>query len=138
MANLAAKAAAWNVTLEETRETPSSVLGFGVRDGRRVVLKITKAAADEMRAGEVLRAFGSDAVVRVYEAEPGAVLLERLDPGEELVSVVRRGDDDEATRILADLIGKLASRNAPNGTVTVADWSRGFDRYVQSGDQRIP
>jgi hypothetical protein len=38
MRQLQDKAAAWNVTIEETRETPSSVLGFGVRGGRRVVL----------------------------------------------------------------------------------------------------
>jgi streptomycin 6-kinase len=138
MANLAAKATAWNVTLEETRETASSVLGFGVREGRRVVLKLTKGANDEARSGEVLRAFGIEGVVRVFEAELGAVLLERLDPGEELVSLVLRGHDDEATRILADVIARLAGHNAPADTVTVADWSRGFDRYVQSGDQQIP
>lgn len=138
MRNLAAKAAAWNVTLEHTCETASSQLGFGVRDGRRVVLKIAKGVNDEARSGEVLKAFGTTGVVRVYEAELGAVLLERLDPGEELVGLVRRGDDDEATRILADVIVRLAGHNAPPGTVTVADWSRGFDWYVQSGDQQIP
>ena len=138
MGNLAAKAAAWNVTLQERRETPSSVLGFGVRDGRRVVLKMAKGANDESRSGEVLRAFGAEGVVQVYEAEPGAVLLERLDPGEELVSLVRRGDDDEATRILADVIARLAGHNAPPETVTVADWSRGFDWYLQTGDEQIP
>src|SRR5690242_11684823 len=111
------KAAQWNVAIDETRETASSSVGFGVRDGRRV--------------GEVLRAFGTDGAVRVYEAEPGAVLLERLDPGDELVTLVRRGDDDEATRILADVIVRLAGHKAPEGTVTVADWGRGFDSYVQ-------
>src|SRR5690242_21409258 len=114
------KAAQWNVAIDETRETASSSVGFGVRDGRRVVLKITKGANDEGRSGEVLRAFGTDGAVRVYEAEPGAVLLERLDPGDELVSLVRRGDDDEATRILADVIVRLAGHKAPEGTVTVA------------------
>ena len=132
------KAAQWDVAIEETRYTESSVLGFGVRDGRRVVLKIAKGANDEARSGEVLRAFGTAGVVRVYEAELGAVLLERLDPGEELVGLVRRGDDDEATRILADVIVRLSGHNAPPGTVTVADWSRGFDWYVQSGDQQVP
>src|SRR5690242_13582504 len=135
---LRSKGAEWNVAIEEARETASSLLGFGVRDGRRVVLKISKGLNDEARSGEVLRAFGGDAAVRVYDYKPGAVLLERLDPGEELVSLVRRGDDDEATRILADVIVRLAGHNAPAGTVTVADWSRGFDWYVQSGDQQIP
>ncbi|HEY3581410.1 MAG TPA: aminoglycoside phosphotransferase family protein [Pyrinomonadaceae bacterium] len=138
MSTVAAKAAAWNVTLEHIRETPSSLLGFGVRDDQRVVLKIAKGLNDEAHSGEVLRAFGTAGVVRVYEAELGAVLLERLDPGEELVSLVRQGDDDEPTRILADVIVRLAGHNAPVGTATVADWSRGFDWYVQNGDQQIP
>ena len=132
------KAAQWNVTIEETRDTASSLLGFGVRDGRRVVLKIAKSMSDEVRSGEVLRAFGSDGVVRVYEAEPGAVLLERLDPGEELVSLVRRGDDDEATRILADVIARLKGHKAPVGTPTVADYGRAFDWYVRTNDQQVP
>jgi streptomycin 6-kinase len=134
---LRTKAAAWNVSLEETRETATSLLGFGVRDGRGVVLKLTKVD-DESRSGEVLRGFGGSGVVRVYEAELGAVLLERLEPGEELVSLVRRGDDEEATRILAQVIEKLANHTPPPQCPTVADWGRAFERYVQSGDQQAP
>lgn len=136
MGNLAAKAAAWNVTLEHTCETATSQLGFGVRDGRPVVLKLTRTV-DEARAGEMLRAFAGDGAVRVYEYEPGAVLLERLDPGQELVELVRRGDDDEATKIIAELIAKLANHSPPSGTPTVADWGRGFDRYLNTDDRRI-
>ena len=135
---LQAKAEQWKVQIEETRETPSSLIAFGVRDGQRVVLKLTKAVGDEMRSGEVLRAFGAEGAVRVYEAELGAVLLERLEPGEELVNLVRRGDDDQATRTLADVIARLKGREAPAGTVTVAEYGRAFDWYVQTDDQQIP
>ena len=100
---LPAKAAEWNVILDETRETATSILGFGVRDGQRVVLKLTKVS-DEAHSGAVLRAFDGSGAVRVYEAEIGAVLLERLEPGEQLVNLVIRGEDDEATRILATVI----------------------------------
>lgn len=75
------KAAEWNVVLDETRETATSLLGFGVREGRRVVLKLTKVS-DEARGGKVLQAFGTSGAAEVYEAETGAVLLERLEPGE--------------------------------------------------------
>ncbi|HEX6650471.1 MAG TPA: aminoglycoside phosphotransferase family protein, partial [Pyrinomonadaceae bacterium] len=75
--------------------------------------------------------------VRVYESETGAVLLERLEPGEELVNVVKRGEDDEATKILAQVIGKLAHHQAPAVCPTVADWGRGFDRYLASGDRQL-
>ena len=134
---LQAKAAEWKITLEETRETPSSLLGFGVRSGHRVVLKITKVA-DELHSGKVLRAFAGDGAVRVYESETGAVLLEQLEPGEQLVNLVKRGEDDEATRILSQVIEKLAYRKAPVECPTVADWGCGFDRHLESGDRQIP
>ena len=138
MRQLQVKAAAWNVTIEETRETPTSLLGFGVRAGLPVVLKITKHAGDESHSGEVLKAFAGDGAVRVYESETGAVLLERLEPGEQLVNLVKRNADDEATKILAQVMGKLAHHQAPAVCPTVADWGRGFDRYLASGDRQLP
>ena len=135
---LQAKAAEWNVTLEETRETPSSLLGFGSRAGTRVVLKISKQAGDESHSGKVLEAFSGDGAIRVYESETGAVLLEQLQPGEELVNLVKRGKDEEATRILAQVIGKLANHQAPTECPTVADWGRSFDRYLRSDDKQVP
>lgn len=135
---LQAKAAEWNVTLEEIRETPTSLVGFGVRASERVVLKITKQARDESHSGKVLRAFVGDGAVRVYQSETGAVLLERLEPGEQLVELVKRGEDEEATRILARVIEKLAHHEAPIESPTIADWGRGFDRYLESGDWQIP
>jgi len=138
MRQLDLKATEWHVTLDEVRETPTSLLGFGLRDGARVVLKISKQIGDETHSGEVLKAYGHDGAVRVYESEPGAVLLERLEPGEQLVNVVKRGEDDEATKILAQLIARLANHEAPAVCPTVADWGRSFDRYLQSGDEQIP
>ena len=135
---LQTKAAQWNVTLEELLETPTSLLGFGVRICDRVVLKITKHAGDESHSGKVLRAFGGDGAVGVYESETGAVLLERLEPGEQLVEMVERGEDEAATLILAEVMEKLAHHEAPVECPTVADWGRGFDRYLESGDQQIP
>jgi streptomycin 6-kinase len=137
MDELQAKAAEWNVALEEIHETQSSLLGFGVRDGAHVVLKVTKQAGDESHSGEVLKAYGGDGAERVYESESGAVLVERLEPGEQLVNVVRRGEDDTATQIFAEVMAKLAGHEAPIGCPTVADWARGFDRYLQSGDKQI-
>lgn len=135
---LKAKAVQWNVTIEETLETPSSLIGFGVRAGVRVVLKITKKSGDESHSGKVLRAFAGDGAVRVYESETDAVLMERLEPGKHLVEMVKRGEDEEATRILGQAIRKLSHRDAPAECPTVADWGRGFDRYLESDDEQIP
>ena len=135
---LHAKAADWNVTIEETRETSTSLVGFGVRTGVRVVLKISKTRGDESHSGKVLRAFAGDGAVRVYESETDAVLLERLEPGYALVDLVKRGEDEEAIRIFAQVIAKLAHHEPPEECPTVAGWGRGFDRYLESGDQQIP
>jgi streptomycin 6-kinase len=137
MHELELKAAEWSVKLDEIRETPTSLVGFGMRNGAPVVVKISKQVGDESHSGEVLKAYGGNGAVRVYESEPGAVLLERLEPGEQLVNVVKRNADDEATKILAEVIAKLANHEPPIRCPTVADWGRSFDRYLQSGDEQI-
>lgn len=132
-----AKAREWQVSIAEIRETPTSVVAFGKRGNQGVVLKVCKVA-DERHAGEVLRAFAGDGVVRVYEFQPGSVLLERLEPAEQLVEIVKRGDDDRATEILAGVM-RLMARHSPSAHCrTVFDWARGFDRYLLSGNGQIP
>lgn len=138
MRQLQAKAEAWNVTIEETRETLTSLLGFGVRADKAVVLKITRHDSDESQSGKVLEAFNGDGAVRVYEYETGAVLLERLEPGQQLVDLVNRGEDEEATAVLAQVMKKLAHHQAPAECPSVADWGRGFDRYLATGDRQLP
>lgn len=138
MHELETKAAEWNVKLDEIRETPTSLIGFGVHGDVRVVLKISKQVGDESHSGEVLKAYRGDGAVRVYESDTGAVLLERLEPGEQLVNLVKHGRDVEATEILAKVIAKLANHEAPIGCPKVTDWGRAFDRYLQSGDEQIP
>ena len=128
---LTSQAAEWKVAIEEIRETESSVLGFGVREGLPVVLKISRRAGDEWNSGEMLRAFCSDGTARVYESAGGAALLERLQPGTQLVDLVRTGKDEEATAILADVMTRMAHHPPPESCPTIADWSRGFDRYLQ-------
>ena len=117
----------WNVTIAETRETESSFLAFGTRADAPVVLKISKRAGDEWHSGDILRAFAGEGTVRVLQSTGGAVMLERLVPATELVELVRSGNDEEATKVLADVIARMAHHEAPPGCPTVADWGRGFD-----------
>ncbi len=128
----------WDVAVEKTFETESSVLAFGERDSSRVVLKIIKHSGDEWHSGNILRAFDGEGMVRVYESEAGAILLERLDPGNELVKLVRDGNDESATEILAHVVNQLANHNAPEGCATVYDWAGGFDRYLNTADKQLP
>ena len=129
---------AWRILVERFTETESSVLGFGRRDDQPVVLKVIKDGRDEWRSGEVLDAFAGRGVVRVYEYIGGAMLLERLRPGQSLVTMAMSGADDEATRVLAETIRTMSPRQ-PVGTVSTAqDWGKGFKRYAASGDAQLP
>jgi streptomycin 6-kinase len=126
------------VVVNQTLETESSLIGFGTRGDQPVVLKVIRRPGDEWRSGEILDAFAGKGVVRVYEYVEGAVLLERLSPGNSLVGIALNGGDDEATEILADVIQQMSPRQFVKAIVTVEDWAKGFARYLASGDEQIP
>jgi len=77
----------WGVVIDETMETNTSAIAFGIRDRDAVVLKVVKSPGDEWNAGKVLQAFGGRGVVRAFECVPGAMLVERLRPGTALVEL---------------------------------------------------
>jgi streptomycin 6-kinase len=71
---------------------------LGVHDSKPVVLKIPKVA-DELKFRKCFFApLKQKAQSRLTKSEPGAVLLERLEPGRELVELVRAGNDEEADK----------------------------------------
>jgi streptomycin 6-kinase len=127
------------VAVERTLETESSVVAFGTSGGEPVVLKVVRREGDEWRSGEVVEAFGGRGMVRAYAHVPGAVLLERLDPGTHLAEMALAGDDDEATAILADVIGRMSNPASDLYPFTsIEDWGRGFDAYLATGDRQLP
>jgi len=134
----------WHVEIETTVETVSSLVSFGRRASHPVVLKVVKRSdddgksGDEWRSGEVVRAFGGRGMVRLLESADGASLLERIVPGTELVELTRCRRDDDATLILADVIGAMTPEPAPSWCATVAEWGRAFDWYIRLGDTQIP
>ena len=125
---LHACATRWGLEVEPAFETPTSLIAFGRRGGDPVALKIIKAPGDEWDSGDVLAAFGGRGTVRVYEREPGAMLIERLSPGDSLVALSQCGRDDEATAILADVMLAMTPDAPPAKVATIAEWGRGFDR----------
>ncbi len=133
----------WRVSVEEPFETETAVIAFGVRNDQPVVLKVIKQTCDEWHAGEILKAFDGNGVVRVYEHTPGAVLVERLRPGNSLAELALSGRDEEATEILAGVMQQMFARatstlESANACASVDDWAKGFERYLASGDRRIP
>ena len=137
-ARLSERARAWGVTFGEVRETESSLVAFGVRGGLSVVLKVLRWECDEWHAGAALAAFGGRGTVRILEHVPGAMLLERLSPGTPLADLALAGRDDEATEIVAEVIGRMSPSPArPTGVPTVEAWGRGFARHLATGDMHI-
>jgi streptomycin 6-kinase len=132
------RARAWGVAIERAAGTETSVLVYGKRAGTPVVMKIAKHAGDEWRSGEIAAAFGGRGVVRVYEHAGGAALLEHVQPGEPLAALVAAGRDDEATDILAALLGKMSPGDPPIGCPTVEEWGAAFANYLATGDERVP
>jgi streptomycin 6-kinase len=126
-------------------ETEGSVIAFGTRDDKAVVLKVVKQPGDEWRSGEILNAFDGHGVARVYEQEPGAVLLERLRPGNSLVGLTLDARDEEATDILAGVIQLMSARassmsllEVTQARATVEDWAKGFANYIATDDDQVP
>ncbi len=65
--------------------------------------------------------------------------MERLSPGTQLAELALGGRDEEATEILAEVIGRMSPAHAPSKAfVTVEDWGRSFGRYLAGGDSQIP
>lgn len=128
----------WQVSIERSFETSNSVMGFGRCDSTDVVLKVIKRQGDEWWSGSALTAFGGRGCVRALRHAGGAVLMERLTPGNSLSELVKQGDDDEATTILAGVIAGMSSTGPISPCPTARSWAEGFARYAASGDDRVP
>ena len=116
----------WRVAVEHVEETDGSVLLFGTRGRQPVVIKIVREAREEWNSGSVLMAFGGRGVVRVLDVDDGAVLLERVQPGTSLVTIVDGGDDDRATAVLADVIARMKPAMLTD-VPTAREWGVAFD-----------
>jgi streptomycin 6-kinase len=128
---------AWNIVVDETRETQDAVLTFGTCDGEAVVLKVIKRLGDEWRCGEVLKAFGGRGVVRTVKFVEGAVLMERLQPGTSVADLSLQGRDAEATEIIARVIQDMSPQPLA-AVATVQDLSVSFGDHLTGANREIP
>jgi streptomycin 6-kinase len=129
----------WQLAIESRIATETSLIAFGTRGDQSVVLKVVKNDGEEWRAGDILGAFEGHGLVRVLESADGAVLLERLLPGTKLVELSLNGKDDEATEIIAGIIGQMSAvqTRAPH-TIHIADLVSGFQRHRHHCDGLMP
>jgi streptomycin 6-kinase len=120
----------WSLTLSPPFEPLSyNYVAPGVRsDGRAVVLKVGVPNPELSTEIEALRCFDGRGSVLMLDADPdrGAILLERLQPGEELSAL---DDDEKATSIAARVMQQLW-REAPaeHSFPAVERWAEGLKR----------
>jgi streptomycin 6-kinase len=104
-------------------------------DGIPAVLKLSFPGDQEFATeAAALTAFGGRGICRLLELDltPGAMLLERLQPGAPLTAVE---DDEEATALAAGVMKNLRRPAPPDhGFPTVSDWARGFERLRRRFD----
>jgi streptomycin 6-kinase len=117
---------AWNLT-EPTLlvQTATSTI-YTVQCGdETVILKLIKPNGIEERAGaEALRCFDGDGAVRLLRSDEDAHLLEYAD-GHDLTGLVKRGRDEDATVIIADVLNQLHSAylgRQPEGLTSLSRW----------------
>jgi streptomycin 6-kinase len=101
---------AWNLSnpkfLTQTMTSHIYTVTYGTET---VLLKmLSPSEIDEQRGAVALRYFDGHGAVRLLRYDEGAQLMEYA-AGDELVTVVERGEDENATRIIAQVIQQLHS-----------------------------
>lgn len=116
--------AAWNLSNPQLlTQTVTSHIYTVTHDNETVVLKLLAPSETEEQTGALaLRYFDGRGAVRLLRYDEGAHLMEYA-AGDELVTLVERGEDENATRIIAQVIKQLhsVSQDAPRDGLFVLD-----------------
>jgi streptomycin 6-kinase len=129
----------WDLTLEEPPlETKTSLVAFVKWKNRPCLLKISLEEGNEKTAS-VLKHYDGQGAVKLLKEEGTASLLERCRPGAPLSRLFIKGEDDQATKILCDIIEKLHKNKSFTGNYqSIADLKESFASYLESEDTVIP
>ncbi|WP_153462105.1 aminoglycoside phosphotransferase family protein [Sediminibacillus terrae] len=106
----------WQVTMEEPFQLSFNYVAPAVgRDGEKMVVKISLPGKEFASELEALQQLASSSMVSLldFDVELGALLLERIEPGEMLAEIV---EEDKACRIAAKVFGQM-TREFSKGTV---------------------
>lgn len=120
----------WSLTnLEPVTDLSYNYLAYAEDyQGTPVVLKIGVPNPELRSEIQALRILNGKAAVKIFDADPelGALLLERLLPGEDLRSI----EDGDATQVAASLMKRIWTHlRHKSDFPSAADWCRGFERY---------
>jgi streptomycin 6-kinase len=116
--------AAWDLSNPQLlAQTVTSDIYTVTRDAETAVLKLLSPSETEEQSGALaLRYFDGHGAVRLLRFDQGAHLLEYA-AGDELVTLVERGQDESATRIIAQVIEQLHAvpQDAPRDGLFMLD-----------------
>jgi streptomycin 6-kinase len=120
--------AAWELSSPQLlTQTRTSAIYTVTHGAERVVLKLlSPSETEEQRGALALRHFAGHGAVRLLRHDQGAQLMEYA-AGDELVTLVERGEDERATGIIAQVIAQLhsAPQDAPrDGLLPLEPWFR--------------
>jgi streptomycin 6-kinase len=108
---------AWNLSNPKfLTQTKTSYIYTVTYDTETAILKLlSPSETGEQRGAVALRHFDGHGAVRLLHYDEGAHLMEYA-AGDELVTLVERGEDENATRIIAQVIKQLhsVSQNIPH------------------------
>ena len=94
--------------------------------GASAMLKI--AISDEERAGAALMVWwNGEGAARIFKHENNALLMERAIGSHSLVSMTKTGQDDEASKIICEVVTKLHAKNKkplPATLISLSTWFR--------------
>jgi streptomycin 6-kinase len=118
--------AAWNLSNPQLlTQTMTSHIYTVTHHTETVILKLlSPTETEEQRGAIALRYFDGQGAVRLLRFDEGAHLLEYA-AGDELATLVERGEDENATRIIAQVIKQIHSipQDAPHdGLFTLNRW----------------
>lgn len=118
--------ATWNLSHPQfLTQTHTSRVYTVTYETETVILKLlSPSETDEQRGAVALRYFDGHGAVRLLHRDQGAQLMEYA-AGDELVTLVERGEDESATRIIAQVIQQLHSvpQNIPHdGLLLLERW----------------
>jgi streptomycin 6-kinase len=101
---------AWNLSNPQLiAQTHTSQIYTVMHENETAILKMLSLTETEEQTGALaLQCFGGHGAVRLLRHDEGAHLLEYA-AGDELVTLVERGEDEEATRKIAQVLQQLHS-----------------------------
>jgi streptomycin 6-kinase len=118
--------ASWNLSNPQfLTQTMTSRIYTVTHETETVILKLlSPSEIDEQRGAVALRCFDGHGAVRLLRYDDGAQLMEYA-AGDELVTLVERGEDENATHIIAQVIQQIHSvpQNIPHdGLIMLKHW----------------